>query len=161
MKRISIAIVSFVILLILFLSFWFYYRQPKVEVIGDDGRFIAYENSTVLDRETGLMWASDDNGDYITWKEAKVYCENYRAGGYTDWRMPAQDELAKIYESNRINRHGYRVTSLIGITACCVWASDTNGSLAAYLRFYDGERLWSYRTNSISANVLPVRADKR
>lgn len=27
-----------------------------------DGRFIAYDNGTVLDTKTNLMWASKDNG---------------------------------------------------------------------------------------------------
>jgi len=69
--------------------------------IGRDGRFIAYDNGTVLDIKTGLMWASKDNGEDINWKDAKKYCENYRSGGYTDWRMPTWDELAGIYNKNR------------------------------------------------------------
>jgi len=28
-----------------------------------DGRFIAYDNGTVLDTKTHLMWAAKDNGD--------------------------------------------------------------------------------------------------
>jgi hypothetical protein len=106
------------------------------------------------------MWAAKDNGEYVSWQDAKAYCENYRGGGYKDWRMPTQDELVGIYESNRLNRHGYRVTDLIDITACCIWASDTRDSLAAYLRFYNADRLWSLQSNSYSANVLPVRDSK-
>ena len=160
MKRTSVAVVSLFVLVLLFLSLWFFARPPKVEKIGDDGRFSAYSNGTVLDTETGLMWAAKDNGEYITWKDAKTYCDNYQGGDYKDWRMPTQDELSKIYESARLNRHGYRVTNLIEVTACCIWASDVSGSLAAYLRFYDGERLWSPQSDSYNANVLPVRLNK-
>ena len=46
-----------------------------------DGRFIAYDNGTVLDTKTKLMWAAKDNGDYINWEDAKSYCEKYRGGG--------------------------------------------------------------------------------
>ncbi len=67
--------------------------------IGRDGRFIAYNNGTVLDTRTNLMWAAKDNGSDINWADAKSYCENYRGGGYTDWRMPTQDELAGLYDS--------------------------------------------------------------
>jgi hypothetical protein len=59
--------------------------------IGRDGRFIAYDNGTVLDTKTNLMWAAKDNGSDINWSNAKSYCENYRGGGYKDWRMPTQD----------------------------------------------------------------------
>src|ERR1035437_8847883 len=64
-----------------------------------DGRFIAYDNGTVLDTRTNLMWAAKDNGSNINWQGAKGYCENYRGGGYTDWRMPTQDELAGLYDA--------------------------------------------------------------
>ncbi len=39
MKRTSIAVVSLLVLVLLFLSLWFFVRPPKVEKIGDDGRF--------------------------------------------------------------------------------------------------------------------------
>ena len=64
-----------------------------------DGRFIAYDNGTVLDTKTNLMWAAKDNGSDINWADAKSYCENYRGGGYTDWRMPTTDELAGLYDA--------------------------------------------------------------
>jgi uncharacterized caspase-like protein len=56
-----------------------------------DGRFIAYDNGTVMDTLTNLMWAAKDNGSDINWTDAKSYCENYRGGGYADWRMPTLD----------------------------------------------------------------------
>jgi hypothetical protein len=62
---------------------------------GRDGRFIAYDNGTVLDTSTNLMWAAKDNGSNINWADAE---SNYRGGGYTDWRMPTQDELAGLYD---------------------------------------------------------------
>jgi len=44
------------------------------------------------------MWAAKDSGSDINWANAKSYCKNYRGGGYTDWRMPTQDELASLYD---------------------------------------------------------------
>jgi len=82
--------------------------------IGSDGRrFVAYDDGTVLDEESGLMWAAKDNGADINWQSAKGYCENYRGGGYTDWRMPTQDELARLYESSVEGHNGYHLTTLI------------------------------------------------
>ena len=40
--------------------------------IGRDGRFIAYNNGTVLDTRTNLMWAAKDNGSDINWAERQV-----------------------------------------------------------------------------------------
>ena len=42
-----------------------------VRETGKDGRFIAYNNGTVLDTGTGMMWAASDNGSGITWQGAK------------------------------------------------------------------------------------------
>ncbi len=62
-----------------------------------DGRFIAYDNGTVLDTKTGLMWVAKDNGVNISCKDAKTYCEDYNGGWYTDWRMPTRVEWAGIF----------------------------------------------------------------
>ena len=66
-----------------------------------DGRFIVKDNETVLDTRTNLMWAAKDNCSDINCANAKSHCENYRGGGYTDLRMPAQDELAGLYDANK------------------------------------------------------------
>ena len=114
-------------------------KTPPRE-IKSDGRFIAYDDGTVLDTRTNLMWASKDNGirqptsafqvmmssnDETPKKyylNAKSYCENYRGGGYTDWRMPTKQELAELYEANKSKRVLYDsdflhfATDLIDIT---------------------------------------------
>lgn len=130
------------------------------EIVISDGRFIAYEDGIVEDTQTGLMWASKDNGKDIKWADAKAYCENYRGGGYTDWRMPTQDELAGIYDKNKENRHGSHVTKLIDISSCCPWASETRGSGAAYFSFFYGSRGWDLQSDSGSGRALPVRSGK-
>ena len=71
------------------------------EEIARDGRFIAYDNGTVLDTRANMMWASKDNESNINWANARSYCENYRGGGYSDWRMPTQDELAGLYNTGK------------------------------------------------------------
>ncbi len=135
-------------------------KRQDQDCVDRDGRFCALANGTVLDTKTGLMWASKDNGGDINWQDAKRYCENYRGGGYTDWRMPTQDELAGIYDESKKNRHGYRVTKLIEITRCCPWASETHGSKAAFLNFTDGGgvRGWDGQSNSYLERALPVRS---
>ena len=128
--------------------------------IGKDGRFIAFDDGTVLDTQTNLMWAAKDNGKNINWSGAKSYCDKYRGGGYTDWRMPTRDELAGLYDANKINRYGYKVTALIEISECCPWASETRGSEAAYFNFRDGWRSWGHQSGGNGLRALPVRSGK-
>lgn len=135
--------------------------------IGKDGRFITYDNGTVLDTRTNLIWAAKDNGSDINWQSAKSYCENYRGGGYTDWRLPMQDELAGLYDASK-SRQGacdrsnkiHVATELIDITCFAPWASETSDSYAAYLRFLDGEQAWSPQSYDSNSRALPVRSSK-
>jgi hypothetical protein len=137
---------------------------------GNDGRFIAYDNGTVLDTQTNLMWAAKDNGSDIDWVNAKSYCENYRGGGYKDWRMPTQDELAGLYDGSKSRRAAcldrsdniriHVTTELIDITCLHPWISETKGSDVAYFRFNSGERDWATQSVGILSRALPVRSGK-
>lgn len=132
-----------------------------VKEIGREGdRFIAYEDGTVLDTATGLLWASKDNGEGITWDNAIKYCENYTGGGYTDWRMPTQDELSKIYDKKKRNKHGAHVNKWIEITAMSVWASEFRDSKAACMIFSYKSKYWTKPSNKGRYRALPVRSAK-
>jgi uncharacterized caspase-like protein len=138
-----------------------------------DGRFIAYDNGTVLDTRSNLMWAAKDNGFDINWSDAKSYCENYRGGGYSDWRMPTQDELTGLYDSSNPKpqpcypSNKIYLTNLIDLSCCCPWASETRGSYsvlrgydAAYYNFYNGYRYWNRQSFNNYPRALPVRSAK-
>ena len=131
-------------------------------------RFIALDNGTVLDTQTNLMWASEDNGENINWVDASSYCKNYRGGGYSDWRLPTLDELAGLYDKSLA---GYeqvcgskfdwvKLTDLIHLSCCCPWASGMDGSVAEYFNFYSGE--WNHKapSNHSAQRALPVRSTK-
>ncbi|MEI7637743.1 MAG: caspase family protein [Syntrophus sp. (in: bacteria)] len=145
-------------------------KRPSVSTAGEtgrDGRFIAYSNGTVTDTRTNLMWAAKDNGSDINWANAKRYCENYRGGGYTDWRMPTQDELAGLYDAGKSRAMAcstsYQIhvaTELIDITCWVPWASETRGSDAAYSSFRNGKRYWYPQSYDGSHRALPVRSGK-
>ncbi len=142
---------------------------PTAKEIRRDGRFIAYSNGTVLDTNTNLMWAAHDNGTDINWANARSYCENYRRGGYSDWRMPTQDELAGLYDKSA----GYRpacaargdndkiyLTGLINVSCWAVWSSETQGSAAAGFGFGNGGLYWGRQLNDGNLRALPVRLGK-
>jgi len=128
-------------------------------------RFIAKGNGTVSDSKTGLTWAAKDNGENINWQDAKNYCQNYRGGGYTDWRMPTQDELAGLYDTAKTYKSdcGYDVhlTELIHLTCTWIWASERRGSGASYFNFNLGHRrYWRYQSHDTFFRALPVRSYK-
>jgi hypothetical protein len=135
--------------------------------IARDGTLIAYDNGTVRDTKTGLMWASRDNGETISWDEAKEYCKEYRAGGYDDWRMPTENELATLYDPAVTNttrptggcKGGYHITNLIHITCCCIWAWDGITEVESFFHFDLGPKGWSRQSLSYHPRALPVRDD--
>jgi len=147
-------------------------NRPAVSTANEikrDGQFIAYDNGTVLDTSTNLMWAVKDNGSNINWQGAKNYCENYRGGGYSDWRLPTQDELAGLYDKSK----GYtpvcaasgdndkvHLTNLITLSCWWGWASDTRGSEAATFIFNLGYRTWYRQSYDGGLRSLPVRSGK-
>jgi hypothetical protein len=141
--------------------------RPSVSTskeIRRDGRFLAYADGTVLDTKTNLMWAAKDNESDINWADAKSYCENYRGGGYTNWRMPKQEELADLYEGYKkykpiLRSYYVHLTELIQLSTCCPWASETRDSEAAYFRFDNDDRKWVRQSYS-GFRALPVRSGK-
>ena len=127
------------------------------------GSEIIILRQTYTDPRTGLMWAGGDNGRDINWEDAKVYCQTYRGGGYTDWRMPTLNELAGLYDhsskggKSKKEEKSYHLTKEITLTSCCPWASETRGSDAAYFNFFNDERLWNNLQHDFIRRALPVR----
>ncbi len=92
----------------------------------------------MIDTQTGLMWASKDNGSDINWNGAKSYCENYKGAGYKDWRLPEIEELKGINMEHK-RPDGYvpgfhlPITDLIKVTDYYVWSSQEYAGGAAVL----------------------------
>ncbi len=141
--------------------------------IGRDGRFVAYDNKTVLDTQTSLMWAANDNGADIEWADAKIYCESYTGGGYRGWRMPTQDELIGLFDEtityNSNCEYDVHLTKLINLSCYRVWASAIRtkgltyailGDRAADFNFYSGKYDWHKPEWGNYFRALPVRSVK-
>jgi len=137
-------------------------------IVDRDGPFVKYENGIIYDNRNGFMWAPTDNGKDINWSDAKLYCRNYKEGGYTDWRMPTAAELATLYEKKIINNNSstedwnisYNINRLFHLTCCCPWASNNRGSEAAMFNFSLGRRFWLPQSLFGTRRVIPVRAGK-
>jgi hypothetical protein len=134
----------------------------KGKEIGRDDRFIAYGNGTVLDTKTNLMWAAKDNGSDISWPRAEKYCEKYRVGGYSDWRMPTENELYELLDTNEYNKPcdgcSYNIiTPYIYLSACCIWTFESSGEEAGFINFNIRLVHKNYTEASTNQRALPVR----
>jgi len=143
-------------------------HAAPVETARDD-RFIAYDNGTVLDMKTKLMWAAKDNGSDINWQGAKFYCENYRGGGYKDWRMPTMDELEGLYDGRKSRpatcsggNSIHVATELIDITCFYSWAAETSSTTAEASIFDFGPGIRSAFASQLPrlSRALPVHSGK-
>lgn len=70
-------------------------------VRGDDYGINEYTDNgdgTISDASTGLMWAQDDSGEGLVWKDALAYAEDSELADYTDWRLPNIKELQGIVD---------------------------------------------------------------
>jgi ankyrin repeat protein len=56
-------------------------------------RFIDNNDGTVTDTKTKLMWQKKDDGKRRTFNDAVTYCKKLKLSGYSDWRLPNQDEV--------------------------------------------------------------------
>jgi hypothetical protein len=66
------------------------------------GRFVENKEGAVKDNHTGLIWclidSTTDTGLCMDYESAVSYVKHLKTGGYTDWRLPSSDEIAKIYK---------------------------------------------------------------
>lgn len=123
---------------------------------GDSERFLANNDGTVLDKESGLMWAAADNGQGLTWPEAREYCNSYTGGGYSDWRLPKKTELDELFKAGVRKDKG-----AIIIRENWVWAADTDDTKGAYCSFKMGGCDWVEKVVSFALRALPVRDTRK
>ena len=121
------------------------------------GRFIV-DYETVLDKHTGLMWASRVSR-HGNWHDAKNFCENYHGGGYSDWRLPRISELEELHSAD------YK--TFTALNDCCAWAAETSGSSSTCFPFNDygakydgGYNDWYHHSQTFYKCYLPVRGGK-
>jgi hypothetical protein len=168
------SVVKLIMLLCVVIALLIPNQSQAANEIKRDGRFIAYDDGTVLDTKTNLMWAAKDNGKRINWPDAKKYCESYRGGGYKDWRMPTQDELLGLFDRSKprlvpcddsySKEVIYVVTDLIRITCYAPWAEGIEGTgrnaPANIVEFGAGVKGFFPQALESLGRALPVRSVK-
>jgi hypothetical protein len=125
-------------------------KTPPKET-GKDGQFTAYDDGTVLDTKTNLMWMARDNGAPLSWPDAKSYAANYPGGGYTDWRLPTLSELAALYDKAKTAKsycpaavdelgaaaNDVHTTDLIHLTCTRLWTSQERTHKPGWMTIFD------------------------
>jgi hypothetical protein len=90
---------------------------------------------------------------------------------YTDWRMPMQNELVRLYDAGKTYQSecilGFGITKDIHLTklfrlSCTiVWASEINGDhMGGYCDFWNGVRSALNKSHNDGQRALPVRSAK-
>jgi hypothetical protein len=125
--------------------------EPKVVEIRI-GQFIAREDGTALDTETGLTWCRfaygeewqnntvNGYGEETDWNTAFGVAKKFnRQGGYagyTDWRLPTIEELSTLNRIDEINR-----IAIFKTNNSFFWSSSELDSYRAYrIDFRNGGR---------------------
>lgn len=71
---------------------------------GKDGQYTYYDDGTVVDSKTKLMWMGRDNGSAMSWPDAKRYVADAHNAGYSDWRLPTLAEVSALYNKDKTRK---------------------------------------------------------
>ena len=125
----------------------------QAEVMGE--KFIDNGDGTILDKETGLMWAKKGSDRELNFKDAEKYCKGFDLAGHKDWRLPTIKELISIIDYERRNP---TIDPVFECKSSWYWsgtgyAGDSGG--AWYVYFGGGGVGWGSR--GYDGYVRPVR----
>jgi hypothetical protein len=138
---------------------------PEVNEIGRDGTFIAYDDGTVLDTKTNLMWWSKSIA-VSDFYNAQYKSKTLRGGGYSDWRVPSIQELKTVFVES--SKHKYKTINFITLISPYLLSGNfvndvdatdqiqyidfKSGSVGSYIIYHD-----SFAPGRMT--LLPVRKD--
>jgi hypothetical protein len=125
-------------------------KTPPKET-GKDGDLTSFNDGTVLDSKTRLMWMSRDTGRAMSWPDAGKYAKEANAGGYTDWRLPTLAELSALYDKTKSRRtycasavddlgasaDEVHLSNMIQVSCVRVWTSQERSDKAGSATVFD------------------------
>jgi len=85
-----------------------------------------YQELTVTDTKTGLMWTRSPSPDRDNWNNAALYAKNKQYAGFNDWRLPTTDELYSLLEHNKTNDYYLSSVGFYDVKQGLYWSSPMN-----------------------------------
>ena len=73
------------------------------EVYIEEDAQLMWQDQKYTDKEDGAYERNCSHGKAGNWHHAMNYCERLDSAGYTDWRLPASDELQHIHRIPRLD----------------------------------------------------------
>ena len=130
-----------------------YVRAVRGKIFKTNEHLFINNDKTVTDINTGLMWQRHDNNTEKSWESAISYSENLTFSGYSDWRLPNQNELKSLIN---YSNYGPSLTKYYfsDIMSDLYWSSTTNSNnpeLALGVNFYDGN---NFSSNKLSRHFV-------
>ncbi len=135
-----------------------------------DGKRFRFTDMTALDKKTGLMWTKDANmaDKDMEWDDAVKFIEELNRGkyaGYSDWRLPAKDELVSFLSYPEYKSGGayylilYKNFGFKNVQAYGYWSSTTAAGDTAFAHdvFMCGGGMNAF-SKTFKFHVWPVRA---
>ena len=118
--------------------------------------FVSNSDGTVIDKATGLMWQSADDGTRRNWQDSLAYAESAKVAGYSDWRMPNIKELqsivkygGKVGEWPAIDTNFFTLSGDNTINdPIWVWSSTTQGDFKYTATYISFGKAFSKKTSS-------------
>lgn len=125
----------------------------RPEIVGRDGRYVAFANRVICDCYSGLEWLPGPDKD-MSWEEGCRWVKDLSTGG-GGWRLPTLNELRGLFKMNK-NRDN--LSPLFGMSMTDVWSCEIKDESSAWgFNFLPGNQFWTCRTLSRRFRVLAVR----
>ena len=123
-------------------------QELKKTVIGAkyEGGIVFYWSDNT--GKHGLIAAENDLGEF-NWQQAKDTCAHLSLNGYSDWRLPTEDELGALY-ANRNVVGGFALT--------LYWSSSGVNQYKAFCQSFDYGVADNYNLKTLKYRVRAVRA---
>ena len=124
-------------------------QELKKTVIGANyqGGIVFYWNDKT--GKHGLIAAENDLGEF-SWQQAKDTCANLSLNGYSDWRLPTDDELGALYANRNV---------VGGFTLALYWSSSEFSEYKAFCQSFDYSIMAdNYNLKTLKYHVRPVRS---
>jgi|GEM_PF-927128 len=134
-----------------------------------DGRYLAYNDGTVWDKQTGLMWMRCELGQ--TWNTQTGCCEGEAAtmywetaceqkgdgfADYEDWRIPTIEELKTLVDKSqhgaKIHPQAFPDCSSWGFWSSSPYAYGSSNAWGMY--FFSGDGSYSNRKHYLHVRLV-------